>query len=287
MKVTIIGAGLVGSMISRYLNFKGIETIVIDNSQPLSASKCSAGIWKETWINKSIQPMVDESIPILWNLIGEFEIVEMENSKGEMEKLYYIDKDRILLKEDEITIGKVVTIKNNEVTWLNAKGQEIQTKSDAVVVAAGVWTCGILGSSGYHNNIDTVDSQWGNVFIFNKEHKKPSIKNWAPYRQAVLFNRSNNTHYFGDGCTVKNPLNEDIRVKTAQERLIKHAQEMGCDFNLIRSNFEGLRPYLKKDAKMFAVHDTNLFSAVGTAKNGTILCGYIAKKIHALILNYK
>ncbi len=92
-------------------------------------------------------------------------------------------------------------------------------------------------------------------------------------------------YYFGDGCTVKNPKPNDKRIEFAADRLIEHAYEMDCDFENLKAEKEGYRPYIQANENIINKYDTNLYAAVGTAKNGTVLCGYIADKLLSIIKN--
>lgn len=279
--VIIVGSGLFGSMTAKYLRKKGLEVMIIDNVNPMAASKCSFGVWKEGWINKTIKEEVEISMPILKKY---YEIVEkpfFNMDKNVEEMMSYLDCLQILY-ERQVFNYNVADVKNNKVliTGNNTDGGGWLEANKAVIVCAGVWTPELLKS--YKKSLPKIDRLWGATLEFNQKIDISRFGQWAPYKQNVLLKMSEKKFVFGDGATVKNPKENDERVSFASNRLLTHAHDVIGSLNPdnIKRVNEGYRPYLTKGSKGFVMkHDKNLFSATGGAKNSTILCGFIAKQI--------
>ncbi len=277
--IIVIGAGLVGSMVARHFRANEYEVLVIDSEDKMSASKCSGGLWKAGWVEKIAEEALHGEAVI--RQYFEVQQLTLKNGKGEDELFNYVNCNDVLVKPD--IFGNVVHIKNNVVNVGYKDGSPynfIQGKV-AVIVAAGYQTNNILEKSNYELK-SNVDAQWGKIFEFNGQVDINRVHIWAPYRQATLFNREG-FYYFGDGCTVKNPKPNDKRIEFASDRLIEHAFEMDCNFDVVRGEKEGYRPYIQANENIINQYDENLYAAVGTAKNGTVLCGYIADKLLSII----
>lgn len=276
--IIIIGAGLFGSMTAKYMKKKGLNVILIDCEQEMAASKCSFGVWKEGWINKTIKTEVAEGLPLLEEFAGIKKEEFFNMDKEILEPMFYVDCRKIL--NEKYLKETVVSIKNNIVK--TNKGEHTSTK--AVIVCAGVWTPELL--KGY-KNVPKVDIAWGATMDYSQNIDSSRYKTWAPYRQSILLKVDEKKFVFGDGATVKNPKTEDPRIEAASTRLVLHAADVigSSDISKITSVKEGYRPYLAKGfGSMVNQHDSKLFSATGGAKNSTILCGWVAKSLYSLVI---
>jgi glycine/D-amino acid oxidase-like deaminating enzyme len=284
VEAIIIGAGLFGSMTSKFLRSKNTDVLLIDSDEVFAASKCSFGVWKEGWINKSISDKVNISLPILDKMIGITTIDYFNQDKNIEDKMFKIDCSKILDERNKeyFLNAKVDSVSNNVVTLQD--GTKI-TATKAVVIAAGVYTDILLEKSGY-KPID-IDSYWGATLDFKMNIDISRYKTWSPYKQSVLLKLDENKFIFGDGSTVKNPKPNDKRVKMAGDRLVQHAIDLiglSSAMEHITSVKEGMRPYLPKGNHDFVVkRDRNLYTATGGAKNSTILSGYVAQELYNFI----
>lgn len=280
--VIIIGAGLFGSMTAKYMRKHGYTTLIIDNQNPMAASKCSFGVWKEGWVNKVIKKEVEEGLELLEEFAGGISMKDFFNMDKEVvEKMFYVDCSNIL--NEKSIDEKVTNIKNNKVTT----DKNTHTATKAVIVCAGVWTPELL--KGY-SNVPKIDVYWGATLDYSQKIDTSRYTTWAPYKQSVLLKVNDKKFVFGDGATVKNPSTSDPRVETASTRLVQHASDVigSSDTSLITAVNEGYRPYLAKGfGSMVNKHDKNLFSATGGAKNSTILCGWIAKQLLQMVKDIK
>ncbi len=283
--VVVIGAGLFGSMVTRYLQKNGLDVVCIDNKEPMAASKCSFGVWKDGWINKVIQQEANEGMDLLEEMTGGIHEMKIFNITKEREDDFKrVDCSQLLLKD--FIQGKVNQILQGTVEFEESNGElgSVFAKK-AIVVAAGVWTTKILALQRGVSMVG-LDAVWGATLDIDYKIEQSTVKEWAPYRQSLLLDLGNKV-VFGDGCTVKNPRGgDDPRLEKASTRLLDHFNDatFGLSFSKIKMVNEGWRPYLKKGSLGFVQkHGDKLFSATGGAKNSTILCGHVAKRILNLI----
>jgi len=279
--VVIIGSGIFGSTISRYLEKKGVEHVVIDANHEYSGSKCSAGVWKDSWINDKIKERVLSGISLVDKMYG-IETLEFHNKKENLkEEIYYVDVKKILLPKKTVIKDSVLKIENDTVTLTSG---EVYKANKAVILAAGAFVDKILVNSGYLPM--GVDKYWGNCFFIKSEELEENfIDVCATYRQLVCFQKTDGDFYFSNGSTVKNPKsNDDPRIEKNTDRLFLQSTKIGIKTSQIVGMKEGFRPYLKDKGQDFVQKvDEKLIVTTGGAKNSTILSGYIAKKVFKTI----
>lgn len=285
--VIVIGAGLFGSMITRHFQDNGLDVICIDSQEPMAASKCSFGVWKDGWVNKTIQPEAQEGMDLLEQMTDGIHEMKIFNvGKERYDDFKRVDCSKLLLKS--FHKANVNYIHHGTVEFTEASGDEGSFFArKAIIVAAGVWTPKILTLQKGIKSTIGIDSAWGATLDINYKIEESTIKEWAPYRQSLLLDIGTKV-VFGDGCAVKNPSVNDPRVEMASTRLLKHFSEAtnGLDYSKIKVVNEGYRPYLKKGSSGFVQkHGEKLYSATGGAKNSTILCGHVAKRLLTLIKN--
>jgi glycine/D-amino acid oxidase-like deaminating enzyme len=280
-QVVIIGAGLVGSLTAKVLREAGYDSLILDMEHPYAASKCSFGIWKDGWVNDAIRKEYEAGMSTLEKYAGEREVLELFNMKKEkIDEFYYINPAKVL--NEEFLPAEVLSVENNKVKFV-MEGQKYMAKATvAVVVCAGAFTQELLENSGY-KNAPQMDKLWGATMDVDMEIEESRIMEWAPYKQCILYKTNGKKFVFGDGATVKNPQENDPRVKKASARLQEHLDmvtQIKVPNEKIRSVKQGYRPYLKKGTPKFInKHDKRLFSATGGAKNTTILCGFMAQEV--------
>ena len=313
-EVIIIGAGLNGSMLTKVLRAQGVQVLLIDSKKPLSGSKCSSGMWRTGWVSKSIEEKVEEGLENLHEF-GGIQVIQCENldpikqkpkvgrPSEKLEKpirriddLMFVDwRDICDVESDNF---EVISVHNNMVTCyrqeLGNHNEKVKTKFVArlgVFICAGAYTDEILEASNYP--VLGLDKYFGSC-IESTDRTTPNsvIKTWAPYKQTLAARMSKTVMKFSDGSMVKNPPESgDERCSNIHDRLHLHIAEiMGDKYKLVNAkNIYGMRPYMPKEHKGDFVnqHDKNLFSCTGTAKNTTILCGYIAKVCSGIVEDWR
>lgn len=280
----VIGAGLFGSAIAKALIAKGEVVLIVDSRHPMAASKCSFGIWKDGWINQTIQPFVAAGMADLERIADGIKEVEFYNvEKDRIDIFKQIDCSKILVGKEDVLVGEVKDINKGNIVLDLPDGERIDVEyKKGVIVAAGAMTPHVLSLAEKATNIHEIDKNWGATLDLNIKLDGNRMSQWAPYRQSVLVKIGN--HYsFGDGATVKNPKISDPRIEKASNRLLTHLEDIltvGIDPEKITAVNEGLRPYLKKGTTSFInQHAPWLWSATGGAKNSTILCTYVGNEL--------
>lgn len=293
--IIIIGAGIVGCALAKYArDEKGYSVMIIDNNRVFAASKCIMNIVKRSWVNKTIEKEYLEGLELLEKYAGSEEIQVMNKGKKDkpMEQFFSYDANKIL--DENVVFGTVNGVSNKKVHFTNAEGNvDVFKAKKAVVVAAGAWTPEILKMSGYNDNLPQIEYCVGEALEMKENFKpKDGVKAfyswWIPFKSAVFCPDPNGkTSWFGDSFVAKVPKLEDMlnneRVIKARAKLRENLEKyLGKKAKKsILEEWVGIRPYIKKNAGHDFVikQDDNLYSAVGTAKNGLILCFSIAKSI--------
>jgi hypothetical protein len=284
--IIIIGGGMVGGMVAKYLKKQGLSTMIIDSKETYAASKCSFGLWKDGWINDSIRDMAMDGMDLLEEVCDGIETVEVWDMKRD-EIMEMSKVDCGLITNESISYLRVKKIQNNKVFIDSILDKSEYIANKAVIIAAGAYTDELLIKSNY-TDIHWLNKYWGATLRVNIQIDSHRIKEWAPYKQNVLVKVDEQNFTFGDGASVKNPLLNDKRIEKTSNRLLQHLTDVSglTDFGKIKAVDEGWRPYLPKGNDQYIKqHDEKLFSITGGAKNTTILCGYFAKKIFELIKN--
>lgn len=303
--IVVIGRGLFGGMINRYFRHRGISVLIIDSTEALAGSKCSAGIWNDGWVRK-IRKEAQTTVRIMEELeiaIRQIDFWDLDENDEKKTTFYQVSPFQIIVEDDYIQ-DKVIGVENDKVFLLG--GETIQARK-AVIIAAGVWTDEILKTSGYREL--GIDGVWGEAFYYaGQKIEKPKMWTWAPYRQAYAFNYkegrscddcsfasvcNHNTEkgamggvYFANSSTVKNPKEEgDVRIEKNETRLFQHSKAAGLNPKHITSMMVGYRPFLRYSGPMVNKHDSKLYSATGGKKQSTILSGYVAHELYQMIYN--
>lgn len=306
--VVIIGSGLVGSMTSRYLESKGLETVIVDSQHKMSASKCSFGVWKEGWVNKLIRSEYEDGLDFLQEVTGgvrdvEFLIKPKPYKNRSLLNKYKVDQsdlkteifkkvDCSLILKEKFVEGVVEFIDKNRVVYKDIYGKDqLLVGKKGIVVAAGVWTTDLLLTSGLTDNLPYLDFQWGSVFRLRGTDlpQDNQMAEWSPYKQSVYVLNGKKGALFGDGAVIKNPKKDDSRIPIVSDRILIHMNDLigkGYAGN-ISEILEGYRPYLSKEkshtGKFVNQHSDYVFSATGGAKNSTILCSHMAKQVYRIM----
>lgn len=284
--VIIIGAGLVGCMIKKVFEHRGVSALLIDKELSWSASKCSVGVTSDGWLGDDLErakrsfTVMDEiGIPI-----SRITAVNMDHEDFPEKEFYFIDPRNIL--NEPYFSGSILKVGNRYVKLNYKKDGEVHTRelkaSYAVIVAAGAWTEKILCESGYENLAPHIDGYWGANYDIKIKIDENRFGTWAPYKHSLLMKLDKNLVRFSDGNTVKNPKStSDDRLERFTERLHNNLnniiQSSLPQDKVIRIN-EGIRPYTEK-GDFIRIYEHGLFSATGGRKNTSALAGYMADEI--------
>jgi len=299
--VIVVGAGMVGSMITKHLRANGLQVLLIDCERPFSGSKCSSGMWRDGWVNDKIREQYEQGLEVLHEYAG-INTIEVENldtklsvkkngseqTDVQIDELMYVNWKDICdvqaVNYEVVSVCKnIVTCRHHGNDHNNRPRTTQFVAMKKVFLCTGAYTDELLRDSGY--SPIGLDRYFGSAIeTRNLDYKIISkIKTWAPYKQFLAARVGKTKLKFSDGSMVKNPPLEqgDERCDRVHQRLKEHVVEvMGTKFKYDKDDTKelfGLRPYLPKgDHEFVHNHDSDLWSFTGTAKNTTILCGYLA-----------
>jgi glycine/D-amino acid oxidase-like deaminating enzyme len=257
--IVIIGAGLFGSMAAQLAEAAGHTVQIVDSNEPWAASKASGCVIAPSWLASLDSDELKTAMQLLDEHYG---LIEVEFATNVLKKFraHRIDTAKVLrapthrARVTTVTPNGKVTLSTGEV--LNGK----------VLVAAGI-ACGeLLGG------MPLIKPMWGAALHVKGQLAEPRLHVYAPYRQAVAFNRDRGSVWVGDGTA----LVEKTWTKESGERIsntrLRAAKLFGLTDTPKTVVLAGARPYAP-------MHKTGYFARVyprvwvstGGAKNGTAL----------------
>lgn len=251
-KAYIVGGGLFGSMIATNLLNLGYSVTIFDCNKEYAGSKPAACLMKPSWMASL------DYKPILKFLESSYDLKTLKFSIAKLPvDVFWVNPKSILSTEADYVKEQVVEVGNGFVRTDN------KTYKGLVVVAAGVWCNELL------QGIPETRALMGSAIIGKKDQAfdKNVILPYAPYRQAVWFNRGA-TPWFGDGTAIieKNFTQDHV------DKTIKRAKDLA---NFSGKVITGKRPYMKGyNNGFFQKLGDKLYVSTGGAKNGTIIAAY-------------
>lgn len=254
----VIGAGLFGSMITHALRARGLEVTLVDSYKENRGSRPAACLMKPSWMSS-----LDYKPPLafLEKHVG-LETIQfsVRTALGKLTKadVFWSDPKRIMCFKNEAVRQEVLAVRPGEVDLSDGT-----TMRGNVIVAAGIWSQELLRD---YAKLD-ISALCGSAVLTKGRVEDPTIHVYAPYRQAVWFNRGANTKWFGDGTALIQKSFTADAVQRTMSRATDLAKFSG-DCNIV----SGMRPYTKGEKNgVFRVLARGLAVSTGGAKNGTIL----------------
>lgn len=269
--VIVVGGGIFGRTISKYLHMQGYEVNCVDAVKPNAGSWPSACLMKPSWfagLGKDVYEPALAALDVTWGLEDLDFTVGFGTKRGLWtEKVHWVDRAKVFAAEEQpwMEFGEVLKVhEDGRVTM--RQGNEIQEREARfIIVAAGVWSKELVEVPGLH-------AQFGAACFWNGQIERNFIMPWAPYRQLVAFNISEQRTWAGDGSAIVahrwSPECEDKIVARCQRAL---------DAQGVPEVRVGMRPYIRgiKHA-LLQRRSPKVWVATGGAKNGTLGAGYCA-----------
>lgn len=136
-----------------------------------------------------------------------------------------------------------------------------------VLVAAGIWNGALCPGP-------TIRALTGAALIYDGTPRTNRMTVWAPYKQALSFERDPGLTWFGDGTSILQKNWKDSRIADSRRRARDHGLTKGPVEVIV-----GHRPYCPEFRQgYFAQVSPRTWCVTGRAKNGTVLAAYYATK---------
>lgn len=269
MKVGIVGGGLFGSIIADELTSLGAQVSVFDANYEFAGSKPAACLMKPSWFSSLGPEMYDPALKLLDRLYG-IQDIPFYTGLGITAKVHWVNPKKIMpwpsKRRYEFVQGEVVHV-GRDTKNINFKvnGQTETRFFDLIVVAAGVWTQKLIAEA-------EQKALRGVSFYFSGQ-TDPAINVWAPYKQLVKFNISENEVWCGDGSAILRQNFDNARLEQSLDRAKRFNGGENPRYHII-----GDRPYVKGKGLVQEV-SPKVWVASGGAKNGTLLAAWAAHTI--------
>ncbi len=267
----VVGAGIVGATVACALRKEGMDVLLLDDGRPMSGTKPSGGHLKPSWFSgmpKSEYEPAMELLDQIWGMIPEeFRV----RPTGINATVYRIDTDQVLRTDKTIETVTEIQHPNNWPIVITEEGREERCR--LLVVAAGVWCEELLPGSA-----NGLQRKRGVSFRFRGKLDQPFIKPWAPYKQVVAHQQSENEIWVGDGSAILEKNWTDARTRKCLGRC---RASIGGEKEQPLEVRTGLRPYCKTGSEPCLVERVGkrTWVVTGAGKSGTIAAGWAARRI--------
>jgi glycine/D-amino acid oxidase-like deaminating enzyme len=254
-KVVIIGSGLFGSIAASLARNRGHDVLVIDNKQPMAASKASGCVLAPSWLSSLPKDEVIRGMKVLQYLYTVHE-VEFKTNLMKTFKAQRVDPHEVIVDPD--VVASVDQVKSDGTVVLNDGTKH----KGLVLVAAGIW-------SGELVDMPEIRGLYGCSMRFRVAIPHPKIHVYAPYRQAVAFQLGREV-WFGDGTALIAKTWHAQASERVEDTKTRARNLMGLKGNPTINI--GARPYVMGNKSgYFAKTGDKVWVSTGGAKNGTLL----------------
>lgn len=253
--LVVVGAGLFGSVAAALARARGLKVLVVDDARKGAASRCSACLFKPSWLGSLSREERETAYAVLGELYGVEQVALQTQVPGVQLTLDWVPPARILRPPDRK--GTVLDVTRSGVQIGNGL-----IEAGAVLLAAGVWGRELAPS------MPEVRALAG-LSVRSEGAVKPSFRVWAPYKQAILFNVEKDVAWFGDGSAIlKEHWTPEREAQTVQ-RAVRAG--LGRKERVMETRL-GYRPRVEgHPAGYFERVRRGLYVSNGGAKNGTVL----------------
>jgi hypothetical protein len=278
-KVVIVGGGLFGCVAAALARCEGHDVTLVSNEYPDTASKASGCVLAPSWLTSLGNNQISTALSVL-NQLYQVEDITFSTNLLKKFQAKRVHTAEVLCKPD--IVADVVSVDSGLVVL--ADGRKLRGE---VLVAAGVWCRKLI------EEIPEIRGLWGaSVTYKGAQLSEPRLHMYAPYRQAVAFNATKNSVWFGDGTA----LIKSTWERECSERLNSTVERAHKLFNLFCPDTEvrqhkksivastykvciGARPYVVgHKAGYFEQVKPRLWVSTGGAKNGTVLAAWQAHR---------
>ena len=264
-KINIVGAGLAGSLLARYLRTKNIKYNIFDSSEKYAASKFSENIFSFGWANRIGKEMCDNGIKVLEGLV-DIETTYFRNVKKI--KAYRVKPENVLIEHIK---DKVVAV--------NSDGVETENNgffNGVTVVCSGFYSKELIP-------INNLNALTGHGLLFKGTwEKEPMMIMPIPHRHFKAFQFDENRIWFGDSTAV---IHKNY-IKRKHELIYNSKKRAEEHFGLtepIETVF-GARPFVGKNTREFKLGyvkkiNKRVYSLTGGWKMGLVIYPHLINKL--------
>lgn len=264
----VVGNGIVGATISAALRLQGLDVLTLDDVRPGAGTPPSGGHLKPSWFGGMKKTEYEPAMELLdkvWGLkTEEFKVWPTPARVT----VYRVDTDQVLQSPKTIATVKALAQLQGFPKVITSVG-EYQTR--LLVLATGVWAHQLLPA------IQTVAKK-GVSFRVTGVLKSPFIRPWAPYKQIVAHQQTEDQIWVGDGSALLEKSWTDQRTQQCMQRCIGALKQ---EPPTVTQTLTGLRPYLNSgdDPCYLERLYPKVWVATGAGKSGTIAAGWAAWRI--------
>ena len=257
--VVVVGAGLFGSIISAGLKMAGHNVAVFADQRQGMASTAAGCLMRPSWAALMSRPEFEGCLALLDQLYGVKQL-RMQVPAGFVMDCWWVDPAKILVPP------------LNNMTVFSLDDNPLPVK----IIATGAFKTDLVPSALQ----DMVEPKRGVSFLFNGELKHPFIEIWAPYKQIVALQMTEDTIWIGDGSSLKPASWNTERVAQSRARCVKALRDRGI-YSEPHTMHWGDRPYVSglTEPALLTEFKPGTWYATGGAKNGTLGAAWCALQL--------
>ena len=263
---------MVGCTVAAAARRAGADVLLLDDARPMPGSRASGGHLKPSWLGGMKKSEYEPAMKLLdevWGLSSEeFVIYPLRVVST---TVYRVDPDAVAAyPRTEQRVTGIHNLEGNpEVRW-NGGGARCR----CLVVATGSWAGELVPEL-------KISGKMGVSFRFKGKLNKPFIKAWAPYKQVVAHQQSEEEVWVGDGSAL---LTENWTAERTDEcmRRCRNTLPVGMRGLEPAKVIHGIRPYCAiPDGQPCLIHrlGPNAWAVTGAGKLGTIAAGWAAGRL--------
>lgn len=276
--LVVIGGGIIGTTVTKYLRLQKLDVELIDACFPNSGTTPSGGHMRWEWCGKMPKKEYETSVTLMDNLWGVQSLKCAYGATGEV-TIERVNVDKILRSEKYIR-GEVRAVYSEDgiqrITYFDFSKNlvyEIETRN--VLVSTGHWLPHLLKGV-------SVQAKAGVSFRVPGQLQTPYVFPWAPYKQIVANQHDDKDVWIGDGTSVLHHNWKSDRTKKCQVRCLGSLKERAKLKGISPKVLYGIRPYCAHSPDkplLFKQIKEGYWIATGAAKCGTIAAGWTASKL--------
>lgn len=269
--VIVVGSGVFGSTIARWLGRLGKSVLVLDDRRPYSGTSASGFLMKPSWMTFLPKEGREAALKILEELYGLEELEFRVWPSRKTAKVFRVSREAVLYTGD-LRFRRETVLGCQDDGTVHLKHESL-TPRLATIVAAGSWAHQLVPDLVMRTKVG-VSFRWRGLQL-----EENVIRPWAPYKQVVGVNEPDGV-WAGDGTAILREnwdVNASQRIRKCSIRVRNHLYLGNTPDSEVTV---GYRPVAKESrGALVKKVGPNLWVATGGAKNGTVQAGLAAHVI--------